>query len=431
MYARTYNNIHNMSKVAKATRVLAALGVLLFSACSSDEVVEEVHRIDTNDSDPLSFSCNVQDDASVMNAPTRGQLLTSGFMVSTYKSFLQPGQQTVMEKYNVEYLTRGNAWDGTVRPYWDYSNVPDQYLRYWDYSAFPYRFHAIAPFPEFPAGFVLNDTHLTIPAPYYYQTCINGLVLTQLPDGTASTTANAEPYLIAQVGRDNDGHDYDYLASGNKYNINTASTTRNREVWLPFHHLNSKIRFGVYSPYPWTTDNRIYIQDLTVKVSTDNFFTSASGYDMTRTDGSNWRHASGFQGQVRQSADVLPTLFTFDGGPDVEGNDLMHRQTRQTAYIFPSDQGIMQLPQHGVGMTVSFKLINRSDGSLFHEYVDVPIKIEAETNVEYPTHDWDPGYLYTYYLVIGSITDKLGITFTATLTDWEDIVGSLTTDLEK
>lgn len=425
-----------MSKVAKATRVLAALGVLLFSACSSDEVVEEVHRIDTNDSDPLSFSCNVQDDASVMNAPTRGQLLTTGFMVSTYKSFLQSGQQTVMEKYNVEYLTRGNAWDGTVRPYWDYANVPDQYLRYWDYSAFPYRFHAIAPFPESPAGFVLNDTHLTIPAPYYYQTCINGLVLTQLPDGTASTTANAEPYLIAQVGRDNDGHDYDYLASGNKYNINTASTTRNREVWLPFHHLNSKIRFGVYSTFPWTTDSHIYIRNFSVRITTDNFVTSASGYDAELSSPyENWRIESGNSGfyglSQKNSAQLDDTpLFSFDGGLEVEGNDLRLCQGSSSAYMLQCPNGFQQIPQENVGMKVSFELRN-ADGSLYDSYTDVPISVQVPDGNIVPVHDWKSGFLYTYYLVIGGIGDKLSISFTTSLTPWIDIEGSLTTDLEQ
>ena len=85
----------------------------------------------------------------------------------------------------------------------------------------------------------------------------------------------------------------------------------------------------------------------------------------------------------------------------------------------------MQIPQDGVKMKVSLKLL-KADKSDYKTLTDVPIKLD-DTEV----FDWKPGYIYTYYLVIGGIPDKLEIEFTCTLTPWEDITGSLSTDLEQ
>lgn len=437
MRARTLYNNTRTRVFAGAGKALAALAVLLLISCSSDTVIKEIPEIDINGTDPIGFSCNVQDNQNKLNMPqpTRAQLLSTGFAVSTYKLYATARQQVVMKDYEVEIGYSGSAWDGSKRPYWDYSNVPGQYERFWDYSGFPYRFHALAPCPKSMTGFVLDDKNIRIPKPYLHQTCINGLVENRDADCQA-TNISAEPYMLAQVERRTDGTDRDFLAhTEDKANINTGSTSRNREVWMPFHHLNSKIRFGVYTLHPWASANHLYIKDLTVKVTSNNFVTAATGFEASCNASSALIPTSpdyGFTGITQKASTQLQPLLHFDGGEDVEGNDLFEAQTQRTAYMLQCPQGIMQLPQRNVQMSVSFELYSPDDDSTpYKTYENVPISIEMPDNTLNPLHDWLPGYIYTYYLVISGFDDKLEITFTATLTPWDDVSGSLTTDLEQ
>ena len=322
-----------------------------------------------------------------------------------------------------------------MRPYWDYTHVSGQYEKFWDFSAFPYRFHAIAPFPANPTGYVLSDKSLEIPAPYYYQTCHNGMVQTIGTNGKP-TSDPAEPHMLAQVHRDAAGHDTDLLARTNdQVELNNNSSSLNREVWMPFHHLNSKIRFGVYSLHPWVTDNHLYIHHLTINVSSDYFVTAASGFNATCGTTDNWRKDTGNSGfynmTYKNATDLAATpLLRFDGGVDVPGNDMRECQTQRTAFWLQCKDGIMQLPQENVQMTVTFDLC-QPDGTVFKHFEKVPIAIELPDLTLQPLHTWQPGYIYTYYLIIGGLDEKLEITFTATLTPWEDVTGSLSTDLEQ
>lgn len=435
MFART-SNIFITRKVAKATKTLAALGVLLFSACTSDKVLEDIPEIDLNGTDPLKFTTMAVDNEAQQNTRANRQpSLTTGFMVSTYKGFMQPNQQTVMTNYNVEYKTTGTAWDGNVRPYWDYTQVSGQYEKYWDYSAFPYRFHAIAPCPDNAAGYILGDKQLKINAPYYYQTCHNGLVQTRQVNGDP-TDAPAEPHILAQVQRNQDGTDQDLLARDpEKVDLNNdGAHTLNREVWMPFHHLNSKIRFAVYSLNPWVTANYLYIQDLSINVTSTQFVTAANTYvAILSSTTDNWRpdtDNAGFTSLTRLNpAQHVAPLFRFDGGKEVPGNDLRECQTQKTAFWLQCTDGMMQLPQKDVQMAVTFKLMNE-DGSLYKQFTDIPVAIEHPDGTFQPLHTWQPGYIYTYYLIIGG-TEGLEIQFTCTLTPWEDVTGSLSTDLEQ
>lgn len=435
MFART-SIIFITRKVAKATKALAALGVLLFSACTSDKVLEEIPEIDLNGTDPLKFTTMAVDNEAQQNTRANRQpSLTTGFMVSTYKGFMQSNQQTVMTNYNVEYKTTGTAWDGNVRPYWDYTQVPGQYEKYWDYSAFPYRFHAIAPCPDNATGYILGDKHLKINAPYYYQTCHNGLVQTRQVNGDP-TDAPAEPHILAQVQRNQDGTDQDLLARDpEKVDLNNdGAHTLNREVWMPFHHLNSKIRFAVYSLNPWVTANYLYIQKLSINVTSTQFVTAANTYEATLSSTTyNWRpdtDNAGFTNLTRLNpAQHAAPLFRFDGGKEVPGNDLRECQTQKTAFWLQCTDGMMQLPQKDVQMAVTFKLMHE-DGSLYKQFTDIPIAIEHPDGIYQPLHTWQPGYIYTYYLIIGG-TEGLEIQFTCTLTPWEDVTGSLSTDLEQ
>lgn len=421
MLARTYKNI-TYCTCGKALQALSACVVLMCASCASDTIVKEIEETDPNGTDPLKFTCQITDDVPKSGSTRASSPLTSDFMVSTYKSYAESTQQTVMDRYTVEYKTSGTAWDGNVRPYWDYTQVSGQIQRYWDFSNFPYRFHAVAPCPADKSAVKLTDKEVRLDKGYSYQTVTDGAI--------SPTNADAEPYLLAQVNRSQDGTDTDLLAQDEEHRqINTGSLSLNREVQMPFHHLNSKVRFAVYCLSPWVTANYLYVQDLTVTVSSADFVTSASGFETTCTESSSWRpdvSPFGFTGLTKAASSS--TLLSYSGmsnGTPLQDNDLRENQTQKTANFLQCKDGIMQIPQNGVKMTVSLKLL-KADKSDYKTLTDVPIKLD-DTDV----FSWKPGYIYTYYLVIGGIPDKLEIEFTCTLTPWDDISGSLSTDLEQ
>lgn len=422
MLARTYKN-KTYCTCCKALQALSACVVLMCASCASDTIVKEIEETDQNGTDPMKFTCQVTDDVPQSGSTRASSPLTSGFMVSTYKSYAESTQQTVMDRYTVEYKTSGTAWDGNVRPYWDYTQVSGQIQRYWDFSNFPYRFHAVAPCPDNKSAVTLTDKEVKLDKGYSYQTVTDGAV--------SPKNDVAEPYLLAQVNRSQDGTDTDLLAQDEEHRqINTGSSSLNREVRMPFHHLNSKVRFAVYCLSPWVTANYLYVQDLTVTVSSADFVTSASGFETTCTESSNWRPSSspyGFTGLTKDG--THPVLLSYTGvdsnGDPLQDNDLRENQTQKTANFLRYKDGIMQIPQDGVKMTVSLKLLKADQ--TYKTLADIPIKLDDNTDV----FNWEPGYIYTYYLVIGGIPDKLEIEFTCTLTPWEDISGSLSTDLEQ
>ena len=419
MNARSY--IYNViSMFGKAVWALSACAAMC--ACATDTIVKEEDDDTPESFDPMNFTCQIQDD--VPTTATRATALTTGFMVSTYKSYaLTDKQQTVMDRYTVEYKTSGTAWDGNVRPYWDYTQVSGQIQRYWDFSNFPYRFHAVAPCPADKSAVKLTDKEVRLDKGDSYQTVTDGVV--------SPSNADAEPYMLAQVHRAADGVDTDILAQDDQHrNINTSSTSLNREVKMPFHHLNSKVRFAVYCLSPWVTANYLYVKDLTVNVTSSDFVTSASGFEATCTESSNWRPSSspyGFTGLTKDG--THPVLLSYTGvdsnGDLLPDNNLSENQTQRTANFLQCPKGMMQLPQDGVEMKVSLKLI-KPNQTVYQELTDVSIKLDGESKF-----DWKPGYIYTYYLVISGIANKLSIDFTCTLTPWEDITGSLSTDLEQ
>lgn len=376
----------------------------------------------------MRFTCNMQENVSNTRA-----LMKSDFMVSTYKSFQQTGQQTVMDTYHVRYSTTGTDWDGNVHDNWNYVNVDNQIERYWDYNSFPYRFNAIAPYPTDKSKISLTDIQLTIEAPYKMQTCMDGSIS---PDDRA-----AEPYWLAQVQRGTDGKDLDVIANKE---ITNASTSLNRYVALPFHHLNSKIRFAIYSLLPWTTANPMHIRNLSIKVvpdpdnTSDTFVTAAGKYMMSGVNWYNGIGTSGFTDLTRKPlADPIEILHYTGveaGNPNVplEGNDLSQWQGKSSAFWFKCKDGIMQIPQEGVRMTVSMELFLIDGGDVVVLPLnDIPVKFALEGAEPTEQHNWQSGNIYTYYLILDNVNEKLEIDFTATLTPWEDISGSLSTDLEQ
>lgn len=415
--------ISNTSFVAKAKYAFATMSVFLCIACSSDGVIEEIKEIDTNGTDLMRFTRAIE---AQTTPSTRAEVnyLKSGFMVSTYKAFGNTSaQQTVMSKYKVEHRTTGSGWDGNTQDNWEYIGVNGQKEKYWDYSNFPYRFNAIAPCPT-ETDVILSDNELKITKSYSYQTCTDGAL--------SPADAAAEPYLVAQVQRTAEGKDYDIFVGGTDNEINKSSQTLNRYVALPFHHLNSKIRFGVYTKNLWATENDTYIQDLKINVSSESFVTKATGYAITNEE--SWYDKTSDNSKFTSvtkltSTDTKPTLLTFTGvtgGSAVEGNNMKLHQSQSTAYMLKCPDGIMQLPQKDVKMTVSLKLMQPGSSTPVKEYTNVPIKLEDYTEV----FTWQSGFIYTYYLIL-DFDSNLEIQFTCTLTPWEDISGSLSTDLEQ
>lgn len=391
--------------VALAFKACAALSVLSFASCAKTGIIED-GEVDTVGIYSMSFT----NAGVVQQSSTKASSsLTSGFIETTWKKY-GAGNVPVMENYIVEYKTSGTAWDGTVRAYWDYTGVSGQYEKFWDLSGFPYRFHAISPYPDNLSGFAFGSS-LKIPASYKSQTFTDGVVSPSAP----------EPYLVAQAQRAEDGKDYDVFA-GNAEIDSNGNVSKTRSVALPFHHLNTKVRFGVYSTSPWVSANHLYIKNLTVQTSSSDFVTAASGYE---SNGS-WQILtgnSGFYGLTKSTASV--TLMQLTGGVD-DKYDLMDRQTQKTAYWLDCESGLAQIPQENVKMTVNLTLVDGS-GNEKKTFTNVPVKLADNTQV----FNWKSGFINTYYLIINYDDEKLELEFTATLTPWEDVTGSLSTDLEK
>ena len=253
---------------------IGALLCVSLTACTSDSTIQEE---DVDDgSVPMQFSQTVMS-APVRRAATTTNYLTQGFLVSCWKSFGSAKQFLVMDKYEVKYKT--DPWANLSK--WDYVGSTTegyrktQIERYWDSNAFPYRFYAISPCPaadSIDKYFKLTDTELVIPTTYVYQTCNNGVL-----------TAGAEPYMPAQVECPNGSNEQDVDLLNKKViskdrTQNGATTTYDRYVALPFHHLTSKVRFAIYNNYAKETPSDFHIYNVKVKVVSDTFVTEGMGY---------------------------------------------------------------------------------------------------------------------------------------------------------
>lgn len=394
---------------------------LLVSACSSDSVVDEQEAPVPESNELMRFtSYNVNEQAGTR----AGSSLNQGFLVSCWKDFAGAKQQDVMGKYEVQY--KQNAWYGTSE--WCYIGEPESFYqrqieRYWDFYNFPYRFHAISPCPSHDdiASFTLDGQKLTIPqtVTYSYQTATDGAL--SIP------TPQAEPYLVAQVSRDGEGKDLDHVikdANGNPVQINTTSATLNRSVALPFHHLTSKVRFGIYcndDDAASIADDRI-ISDVIIKVISTGFTTTAKGFEATGlTTGSMMDGTFG----PKTTTDAGVTLLTAaTGATDIDPKRQLNQCTSQAkAYMCEVPDGLLQIPQQNVEMTVTVKIGDVT-------YHDEHVVLTLPDNTTTTQFTWDPNTIYTYYIVLQRF-DPRPIHFTCVLQPWQDISGSLSTDLEK
>lgn len=440
----------------KTIYILLASIAIALTACKTKIVDEPAPS--TESTDPMRFTSATDNDQTGF-APSRGGArkapLTQGFLVSCWKSYgILTKEHVVMGKYEVQYEV--DPWYNLSR--WgyvsDYSHsfYQTQYERYWDYSHFPYRFHAISPCPPYGeiGNFALNALDYKIPSgvEYHSETCTDGLV-----------QGGAEPYLVAEIERHPDGRDFDLLVADKvdptqRQEINTGSTTLSRRVALPFHHLTSKIAFGFYcqdlgEPDPGQTYK---VFDIRVEVVSDNYTTAAQGYRATELDNDAMNHTmltGDFISRTQQSAATIPPLLTVSDEATGTANWMSLCRDRKTAYMCKCKDGMLAIPQTGVQLKVSFKIKGRMiDNNLIHPYPGGgSISYDGENDVTVykdliltPTLDdgrtvdrvdWEENTRYTYYIVVSRYFLHEIVVCTCTVTPWEEVSGSLSTDLEQ
>lgn len=388
-------------------RMLWLAAGVLWAACSGDSGGGVEEHIPSTGRDLMRFVSLAS--GSEIEAPqTRASSpLTTGFLVSTYK-WLGSEKQTVMPKYEARYQSP-NTWNL-------YGSISDGFYqqqdeRYWDLSANSYHFYAVAPATN-PQGVTLTDTQLHLPADsqfeFHNETCTNG---TLNNDGK-------ETHYVAQIERQmingQEAHDYDRLLTGEN-EINTTSSTPTRAVALPFHHLISKVRFGLYTSVPQLPDDTWKIKSVTVKAknSSGNLITQANGYDVTLSSTNDNLLKGRFS--TTYSSDSEVTLIT------TNQEMLLNQCTKQNPFYLQCENGMRQIPQGNITMEVTLVWSRAGGGD------------ETITKVLTPpdgatTFTWEPNLFYTYYIVITE-TENIEIVLTASVTEWStitiDINGSL------
>lgn len=413
------------------------IGALLWcaslTACTSDSTIQEE---DANDGRvPMQFSQTVMS-ARVTRAATTNYL-AQGFLVNSWKGFGTGKQYLIMDRYEVKYQT--DAWANLSK--WDYvGSKADGYYktqveRYWDDTAFPYRFYAITPCPAATDidNFTLSDTKLEIPttATYVYQTTYNGIL-----------TAGSEPYMPAQVECPDGSNvkDVDLLNNAviNKDRTqNGATTSYDRYVALPFHHITSKVRFAIYNDYGKETPSDFYIYNIKVEVVSDDFITKGNGYtaDLKNGDMLHGTFTTTTKATTNEDKTLLQTDVTKQG-------DLNVAVDKAHAYYCECNDGMLQIPQQDVKMTISFDVygldykddFTSADGTIVYDkasktihYTDIVIK-DNKTNTD--SFTWESNNIYTYIIRISEFY-PLSIDFSAELLPWIDVNGSIETNLEQ
>jgi len=419
---------------------LAALTALVLTGCASDSTIESVDDAAIHQ-DPMLFGSVNDYDQITRTDYSIPNLLRQNFLTSVYKRYGEQDQQTVMPMYEVSYEPYTTSDGEQVS--WNYISgqsehrfYQTQYERFWDAQAYPYRFFAVSPAPvaaqTLTPGFVLNDKHLYIPTKYQMQTCTDG-----------TTTEGCEPHLVAQVERRQDGRDYDHLAfddQGNPKEINSISTSRNRYVALPFHHLTSKVRFGIRCKTIGEGENHT-VEDVQITVKNKSFVVAAA-YEATLSATQSMTDGSFI---AQQQAGTTVTLVKVSPEAEQHGNNLDHLDTEPApVYWFECQNGLLQLPQEGVTLSISFRVRGKFLDESVHNmgyfdgeyttFTDKPIVLEY---TQQSVYTWEKNTFYTYYINLGEFTtstqqNPIGgegpIWFTCVIEPWETVAGG--TDID-
>ena len=444
----------------------SVLALSWLASCSSDTTITDIP--DYEEHDPLTFSV-ASSSTSVSRAASHE--LEQGFLVSTYKLYGEASQQTVMDcyeaLYNIGPLYNGSKWNTVGNKGADPKSLyKTQYERYWDLSAFPYRFHAITPCPKQASanalitGFKLSDKELIIPGNYQDPEGTYKYISYQsqsVTDGVISPSYVEDPYMIAQVERDSVGRDWDLLqpqfdANGNvtatKTQITSASNTLSRQVPLRFHHINSKVRFGIYTTVTNFPAEALTISNVTITAKSaqepyKKFLVSANGFESTLSESNPSDEENNFFDKGKYNDPDRETSYDLVKNT-IRTADLKNATSRDKAYFFdiPSTKvgekadgtpiydnittesgtvtpgGLLQIPQKGVELFVEFDINN--------EHYSFQLEVNGKK-----TFDWRASCRYTYYIVVKHLV-PFEIAFTATIEPWVTVTSSnIDTDLEQ
>ncbi len=423
-----------MSKTTVRLFMTAAIAAMMTS-CSSNTTSEDQGITPENQGTPMRFSAPA---VGTMETRTRAsEPLKSGFLVSTYKNGTI-SQQEVMNQYEAKYSS--DPWNTTNTSWKTVGTVTDgfyqeQFEKYWDTSAYPYEFLAIAPAPienkAIKTGFEVTAHSVKLAAGVTGQTVSDGTVTPASPD---------PEYLVAHLERKRKSdsstqtEDIDRL-TGTTAGSNTSPTG---SVPLPFHHLSSRVRFGIYTTEPVSESQKLPITNVSFKVSsanTDGFVTKATGYEASNVSTSNNALSGTFTGLTKSTEDVEllkftgPYIGTEEKFPDAYlQNHEWNSKQDVNAYYFECKDGFTQVPQGKVKLTVSFTITTTTGTEL--KYTNEPLKITDANGNEVNEFTWEPNHLYTYYIVVRKLLNH-DISFTATVADWEDVNGNIETNLEE
>ena len=253
--------------------------------------------------------------------------------------------------------------------------------------------------------------------------------------------------MIAQVERDANGVDWDLLqpqfeadgtlkATRTKISETTANFTR--AVPLRFHHINSKVRFAIYTtvknfPAEALTISNVKISAKIPSTLQRKFITYARGFNsqiegnpFTETPllfGDNFFDKGSYVNQ--NVADVALLI-----NNSIKTADLKSATSREKAYFFDipntgadamadgTPGGLLQIPQKGVELFVEFDINN--------EHYSFQLEVNGKK-----TFDWRASCRYTYYIVVKHLV-PFEIAFTATIEPWVTVTSSnIDTDLEQ
>lgn len=451
----------------------SVLALSWLASCSSDGTITDIP--DYVEQDPLTFSV-ASSSTSVSRAASHE--LEQGFLVSTYKLYGEASQQTVMDRYEASYLTTNNYHGSKWNTVGEAGAAPDyfyqtQYERYWDLSAFPYRFHAITPCPKTAdksniiTGFELSDQELTIPGTYTDGSDTKYILYQSqtAKDGVADPEYIPDPYMIAQVERiydaqNNTYRDWDLLqpkftANGDidsrKTEIGSGSATR--QVPLRFHHINSKVRFGIYTTVTNFPAEALTISNVTITAKSaqepyKKFLVSANGFESTLSESNPSDEENNFFDKGKYNDPDRETSYDLVKNT-TRTADLKNATSRDKAYFFdiPSTKvgekadgtpiydnivnesgittpgGLLQIPQKGVKLYVEFDINN--------EHYSFQLEIEKSGGSKQKQFDWRASCRYTYYIVVKHL-QPFEIAFTATIEPWVTVTSSnIDTDLEQ
>lgn len=403
---------------------------LLVAACSSNTTLGEQGGADETPQEAMRFSAPTVGSMDTRASSTT-KALETGFLVSAYKN---GGGQVVMDQYEAAYSkdnwNNNSKWETVSGSSKDL--YQEQYEKYWDLSAFPYEFIAIAPAPisdkKIIDGFSVKRSSLTLKTLF--------LISQSATDGTVTPQQAEKEYLLAQTERtytDGTRTDTDKLTGSA---IGTTSSNATEKVPLPFHHLSTKVRFGIYTTEHISASQHVAIKDVTFTVKSKDksgIVKKIGSYSVDLTkEGVSSALDGTFSGEERETGDK--TLLTFSGPTTDKYTDAYlenhewNSKSDVNAYYFECPDGLLQVPQSGVQIYVSLTLETKTGEDVTYGKQEFQItNADGSTTSEFT---WLPNRFYTYYIVVKRLLSH-DISFTATVSDWENVTGEIETNMEE